>query len=51
MLINRVLNIGASLAIALVVMLIFHGEFRAALQDRSKRPTTQAASQARIGGV
>lgn len=35
MLINRVLSIAASIAIAGVVMLIFHGEFRAALKQRS----------------
>ena len=40
MLINRVLTIGASVAIALVVMLIFRGEFRAALRGRSEQPTT-----------
>ncbi len=36
MLINRVLNIIVSLSIAAVVMMIVHGEFRAALHDRSE---------------
>lgn len=37
MLINRILSIIASLVIAAVVMLIFRGEFRAALRGRSGR--------------
>ena len=57
-LINRVLSIIASLAIAALVMLIFHGEFRAVLRGRSthtqqddaeraqKRPATSEASGA-----
>jgi len=57
-LINRVLSIIASLAIAALVMLIFHGEFRAVLRGRSthtqqddaertqERPATSEASGA-----
>jgi len=44
MLINRVLSIGASLAIAVVVLSIFHGEFRAALRGRSPRQEARPAA-------
>ncbi len=42
MLINRVLSIIASLAIAALVMLIFHGEFRAVLRSHAKRARDDA---------
>jgi len=41
-LINRVLSIIASLVIAALVMLIFHGEFRAALRDGPERTQDDA---------
>lgn len=44
MLLNRLLSIIASLAIAGVVMLTFRGELRAALRDRSDRNQEQAAA-------
>lgn len=46
MLINRVLSIGASLAIALVAIAILHDEFRAALRHRSDAPPEEAAHTA-----
>jgi len=40
-LINRVLSIGSAIAIALVAMLVLHGEFRAALSRRPPTSTTE----------
>lgn len=46
MLINRVLNIGASLAIALIAMVILHDEFRAALHHQTQRASEKPAGSA-----
>jgi uncharacterized membrane protein YbhN (UPF0104 family) len=43
MLINRVLSIGASLAIALIAMVVLRDELRAALQHRSKKKAEEPA--------
>lgn len=53
MLINRVLGIGSSIAIALIVMAVFHGEFRAALRGQAgnveQQPGTPEASPEAAG--
>lgn len=45
MLINRVLSIIASVAIAAVVMLIFRGELRAVLRERTERKRRPSAPE------
>lgn len=41
-LINRVLSIGSAFAIALIVLIVLHGEFRAALRPQASRPAERA---------
>ena len=42
MLINRVLSIGASVAIALVAVVVLRGELRTAFQERPSRPSARS---------
>jgi uncharacterized membrane protein YbhN (UPF0104 family) len=42
MLINRVLSIGASVAIALVAVVVLHGELRTAFQERPSHPSVRS---------
>ncbi len=41
MLINRMLSVGSAIAIALIAMLVLHGEFRAALHPRAAPTATE----------
>jgi uncharacterized membrane protein YbhN (UPF0104 family) len=45
MLVNRALSLGSAIAIALVVILILHGQFRAALQPRPSPRRSEAAKE------
>ena len=51
MLMNRILSLIASLAIAAVVMLIVRGEFRAALRDRAEHDTDPTAAAETQGNL
>lgn len=41
-LINRVLSLGSAIAIALIAMIVLHGEFRAALRPHAPQPAEEA---------
>jgi glycosyltransferase 2 family protein len=49
MLINRVLSIGASVAIALIVVVVLHDEFRATLRGGSKQPGRRSPERQHAG--
>ena len=44
--INRVLSIGASVAVTLVMVVVLHGELRTAFQERPSQPSARSRSPA-----